>query len=119
MTMRIERTDVVGSGYIQFEPQRPFAQPVISQPMTIALEDERNQHGRGRGGGDVAPGGGGGGYGAGPMQQQYRQQQQYMMQQQQQQRGGGGGGGQDDALALAGADDEDVLQSLQKKSRHQ
>mmetsp|Transcript_20021 Transcript_20021/g.27719 ORF Transcript_20021/g.27719 Transcript_20021/m.27719 type:complete len:292 (+) Transcript_20021:119-994(+) len=40
-TMRIENPQrIVGSGYIQFAPQRPFAGPVIQQPPTIVSMDE-------------------------------------------------------------------------------
>lgn len=35
-TMRIENPNIVGSGYIQFPPQRPFEKPVQMQPPTVA-----------------------------------------------------------------------------------
>lgn len=35
-TMRIENPNIVGSGYIQFPPQRPFEKPVQVQPPTVA-----------------------------------------------------------------------------------
>lgn len=40
LTMRIENKHLLkGSGYIQFPPQRPFAQPVIVQPPTVSHVD--------------------------------------------------------------------------------
>eukprot|EP00191_Tetraselmis_sp_GSL018_P000583 CAMPEP_0177597004 /NCGR_PEP_ID=MMETSP0419_2-20121207/11459_1 /TAXON_ID=582737 /ORGANISM="Tetraselmis sp., Strain GSL018" /LENGTH=297 /DNA_ID=CAMNT_0019089103 /DNA_START=110 /DNA_END=1003 /DNA_ORIENTATION=- len=38
-TMRIENPNVVGSGYIQFPPQRPFERPVQVQPPTVAVQE--------------------------------------------------------------------------------
>ena len=33
---------VVGSGYIQFPPQRPFAGPLLTQPPTVSVRDPRS-----------------------------------------------------------------------------
>jgi hypothetical protein len=36
-TLSITNPNVVGSGYIQFPPQRPFEQPIKVQPPTVAV----------------------------------------------------------------------------------
>jgi hypothetical protein len=36
VTMRIDRTDIVGSGFIQFPPQRPFSEKLERQPPTLS-----------------------------------------------------------------------------------
>ncbi|KXZ41410.1 hypothetical protein GPECTOR_485g427 [Gonium pectorale] len=36
LTMAITNPNVVGSGYIQFPPQKPFEKPVVFQPPTVA-----------------------------------------------------------------------------------
>ena len=33
---------VVGSGFIQFPPQRPFAGPLLTQPPTVSVRDPRS-----------------------------------------------------------------------------
>ena len=35
--MPVQRTDIKGSGYIQFPPQRPFAQKLEKQPPTLSV----------------------------------------------------------------------------------
>lgn len=91
-TLSIEEPSrMVGSGFIQFAPQRPFERPVLVQPATVATREyeelERSRAQQGGSGGYVAGGRGGyqgdaGGYGAGgrgsyrapPPQQSYQVQ---------------------------------------------
>lgn len=35
--LRLQNPNIVGSGYIQFPPQRPFEKPVQVQPPTVAV----------------------------------------------------------------------------------
>eukprot|EP00884_Botryococcus_braunii_P015563 jgi/Botrbrau1/2690/Bobra.0203s0033.1 len=37
-TLEITNPNVVGSGYIQHPPQRPFEKPVLVQPPTIVVD---------------------------------------------------------------------------------
>jgi hypothetical protein len=40
--MRINRTDIVGSGFIQFPPQRPFSERLERQPPTLSHQSNVN-----------------------------------------------------------------------------
>lgn len=42
-TMKIDNPNMIGSGYIQFPPQRPFQQPLMVQPPTVAVQEYQDE----------------------------------------------------------------------------
>eukprot|EP00192_Tetraselmis_astigmatica_P015147 CAMPEP_0117655226 /NCGR_PEP_ID=MMETSP0804-20121206/4168_1 /TAXON_ID=1074897 /ORGANISM="Tetraselmis astigmatica, Strain CCMP880" /LENGTH=151 /DNA_ID=CAMNT_0005461567 /DNA_START=88 /DNA_END=543 /DNA_ORIENTATION=+ len=80
-TMRIENPNIVGSGYIQFPPQKPFEQPLKMQPPTLA-EYEDVMLGGGYNSGYQPPQSAVPRAAAPPQHQQHRPQQPPMQQQQ-------------------------------------
>ncbi|KAK9917154.1 hypothetical protein WJX75_001363 [Coccomyxa subellipsoidea] len=52
MTVQISNPNIVGSGYIQHPPQRPFERPLEMQPPTVAQFDFPAEYSRYNGGGN-------------------------------------------------------------------